>query len=68
MMVDVLKIWENHRTVEEFIRFTERMVAELKDLVDYWITINEPVASIIGVGYIAGLSPPGFFFMVKEPK
>jgi beta-glucosidase len=53
--------WENHTTVEEFVKFTERIVLELKDLVDYWITINEPVASVIGVGYIAGLSPPGFF-------
>jgi len=44
------------------------MVTELKDLVDYWITINEPVASIIGVGYIAGLSPPGFFLDGKRAK
>jgi beta-glucosidase len=63
-----LRGWENHRTVEEFVKFTERMVAELKDLVDYWITINEPVASIIGVGYIAGLSPPGFFLDGKRAK
>ena len=63
-----LRGWENHRTVEEFIKFTERMVAELKDLVDYWITINEPVASIIGVGYIAGLSPPGFFLDGERAK
>jgi len=63
-----LRGWENHRTVEEFIKFTERVVAELKDLVDYWITINEPVASIIGVGYIAGLSPPGFFLDGKRAK
>jgi beta-glucosidase/6-phospho-beta-glucosidase/beta-galactosidase len=63
-----LRGWENHRTVEEFTKFTERMVTELKDLVDYWITINEPVASIIGVGYIAGLSPPGFFLDGKRAK
>jgi beta-glucosidase/6-phospho-beta-glucosidase/beta-galactosidase len=63
-----LRGWENHRTVEEFIKFTERMVAELKSLVDYWITINEPVASIIGLGYIAGLSPPGFFLDGRRAK
>jgi beta-glucosidase len=63
-----LRGWENHRTVEEFIKFVERIVAELKDVVDYWITINEPVASIIGVGYIAGLSPPGFFLDGKRAK
>src|SRR5918912_2702438 len=56
-----LRGWENYKTVEEFVKFTESIVKELKDLVDYWITINEPVASIVGVGYIAGLSPPGFF-------
>ena len=56
-----LRGWENYRTVEEFIKFVARVVSELKDQVDYWITINEPVASIIGVGYVAGLSPPGFF-------
>lgn len=56
-----LRGWENNQTVEEFIKYVTRVVQELKDQVDYWITLNEPVASIIGVGYIAGLSPPGFF-------
>lgn len=56
-----LKGWENNETVREFIKYVERMVLELKDQVDYWITIGEPVASIIGGGYIAGLWPPGFF-------
>jgi beta-glucosidase/6-phospho-beta-glucosidase/beta-galactosidase len=63
-----LRGWENYRTVEEFVKFTERIVTELKDLVDYWITINEPVASMVGVGYIAGLSPPGFFLNGKRAK
>jgi beta-glucosidase/6-phospho-beta-glucosidase/beta-galactosidase len=56
-----LRGWENNETVEEFIRYVERVVSELKDQVDYWITIGEPVASIIGGGYIVGLWPPGFF-------
>ena len=56
-----LKGWENNETVREFIKYVERMVLELKDQVDYWITIGEPVASIIRGGYIAGLWPPGFF-------
>jgi beta-glucosidase len=60
--------WENYRTVEEFIKYVARVVSELKDQVDYWITLNEPVASIIGVGYIAGLSPPGFFLGGKRAK
>ncbi|HEX5892529.1 MAG TPA: family 1 glycosylhydrolase [Nitrososphaeraceae archaeon] len=56
-----LRGWETHRTVEEFVKYVAKIVSELKDLVDYWITISEPVASIIGGGYIAGLWPPGFF-------
>jgi beta-glucosidase len=55
-----LRGWENYQTVKEYIKFVTRIVEELKDFVDYWVTIAEPVASIIGVGYIAGLWPPGF--------
>ena len=63
-----LRGWENYKTVEEFVKFVERIVQELKDQVDYWITLNEPVASIVGVGYIAGLWPPGFFLDGKRAK
>jgi beta-glucosidase len=63
-----LKGWENIETVKEFIKYVERIVTELKDKVDYWITIGEPVASIIGGGYIAGLWPPGFFLDGERAK
>lgn len=63
-----LRGWENYDTVREFVKFVSRVVKELKDLVDYWITIGEPVASIIGVGYIAGLWPPGFFLDGNRAK
>ena len=63
-----LRGWENYATVKEFIKFTESIVTELKDQVDYWITINEPVASVVGLGYIAGLSPPGFLLDGKRAK
>jgi beta-glucosidase len=56
-----LRGWESNETVKEFIKYVEKIVAELKDQVDYWITIGEPVASLIGGGYISGLWPPGFF-------
>jgi beta-glucosidase len=56
-----LRGWENNETVKEFTKYVERIVLELKDQVDFWITIGEPVAAIIGGGYIAGLWPPGFF-------
>lgn len=52
--------WENHRTVDEYAQFVSKVVPEFKQMVDYWITISEPVASIVGVGYIAGMWPPGF--------
>ena len=42
--------------------------SRLKGLFGYWITINEPVASIVGIGYIAGLFPPGFFLNGKRAK
>src|SRR5215469_3324760 len=55
-----LRGWENPETVNEFIAFVANVVQELKSQIDYWITFAEPVASIIGSGYIAGLWPPGF--------
>jgi beta-glucosidase len=55
-----LRGWENGDTVEKFVKYVERMTLEFRDLVDYWITITEPVSSIIGGGYISGLWPPGF--------
>lgn len=56
-----LKGWENHQTVKEFANYVTRVVSELKAQVDYWITISEPVATIVGGGYISGLFSPGFF-------
>ncbi|MEP6577143.1 MAG: family 1 glycosylhydrolase [Nitrososphaerota archaeon] len=52
--------WENPSTVREFNEFVQRIVSEFKGEVDYWITQNEPVASYIGLGYLAGIWPPGF--------
>jgi beta-glucosidase len=63
-----LRGWENHETVERFIRYVERIIVEFRDLVDYWITIGEPVATIIGGGYISGLWPPGFFLKGKKAR
>jgi beta-galactosidase len=56
-----LRGWESRETVERFIKYVEKIVLEFRDKVDYWITIGEPVATLIGGGYIAGLWPPGFF-------
>jgi beta-glucosidase len=63
-----LRGWENQETVKEFVKFVSRVVQELLDQVDYWVTIGEPVASVIGAGYIAGLWPPGFLLDGKRAK
>jgi beta-glucosidase len=57
---DSLRGWENQATVEAFGRFVAYVVPRYKDLVDWWVTLNEPVGSMIGVGYIGGIWPPGF--------
>ncbi len=63
-----LKEWENPETVSEFVKFVEKIVFEFKNYVDHWITISEPIASILGGGYIAGIWPPGFVLDGKRAK
>ncbi|MBP9093794.1 family 1 glycosylhydrolase [bacterium] len=50
--------WTTAYAVSEFKRFSELIVAEFSELVDYWITINEPLAYVYQ-SYVAGLWPPG---------
>ena len=52
--------WENPQTVDAYIRFVEFVVPRFKDRVKWWIPLNEPVGSMVVVGYIAGAWPPGF--------
>src|SRR5215471_11157373 len=63
-----LRGWETEETVKEFTKYAEKVVKELRDQVDYWVTIGEPVASVIGGGYIAGLWPPGFLLDGNRAK
>jgi beta-glucosidase len=63
-----LRGWENQETVDEYVRYVTKIVSELKDLVDYWITIGEPIASIIGCGYLGGIWSPGFFLEGNRTK
>jgi len=51
--------WENENTAHEFGRFAKLAAQELGDLVDFWQTINEPLAYSYG-SYIAGVWPPGY--------
>ncbi len=50
--------WENDQVVECFAQYVRRVVSGLKDLVDFWVTINEPEVYVTG-GYIGGGFPPG---------
>lgn len=51
--------WNNKQTIREFERFTELAVKEFGQYVDFWLTINEPLAYAYQ-GYIEGAWPPGF--------
>lgn len=49
--------WENHKAVQYFERFVSRVVPELQDNVDIWITLNEPQV-LSYMGYLTGRWPP----------
>ncbi len=34
--------WNNSQTTDYFVKFIERIVPEIKEYVDFWITLNEP--------------------------
>jgi beta-glucosidase len=59
--------WENDKTIEEYTKYVSRIVQEFKNLVDYWITLSEPI-SLIGGGYISGIWSPGFFLDGNRSK
>ena len=50
--------WVNQESVEWFNFYSQRAHQELGDLVDYWITLNEPVPWSY-LTYTEGLFPPG---------
>lgn len=50
--------WENEETAAFFARYVEKAVAALHDLVELWITINEPTVYVFS-GYMSGEFPPG---------
>ena len=50
--------WENDLAPEYFAKFSSRMADELKDLVQHWVTINEPNVYAYN-GYLTGDFPPG---------
>lgn len=50
--------WENEAVVDDFVRFTRKVVEALREYVNLWVTINEP--NLLAVeGYLFGIWPPG---------
>lgn len=49
--------WENPRAVKYFCRYAEFVASELGDLVDFWLTINEPVGYVF-CSYLHDFWPP----------
>lgn len=50
--------WESEAVVPLFARFAARVVQELGDLCDFWVTINEPMVYAY-TGYVNAKWPPG---------
>ncbi|MBU0625471.1 glycoside hydrolase family 1 protein [Patescibacteria group bacterium] len=50
--------WSSRQTAQYFVRYTEFVARELGDLVDIWITINEPMIYLTQT-YGTGAWPPG---------
>jgi len=62
--------WANKEVIFYFKRYTETIVEELGDLVDFWVTLNEPMNHVI-MGYFLGKFPPqkrNIFLILKVIK
>ena len=49
--------WSNKKSVFYFSRFAQKMLEQYGDLVDFWITMNEPL-NYASIGYLEGRWPP----------
>jgi beta-glucosidase len=49
--------WTRSATPELFARYVRQVVSALKDIVQYWVTINEPTVYTFQ-GYVFGVWPP----------
>ena len=49
--------WENKKSVDYFLRFSERVVRALAPQVHFWITVNEPTI-YVSHAYLFGAWPP----------
>lgn len=49
--------WTNNKSTKYFANFVEKIVGEYRDLVKFWVVINEANVGI-GYGYLLGSQPP----------
>ncbi|HTX86873.1 MAG TPA: glycoside hydrolase family 1 protein [Candidatus Nanoarchaeia archaeon] len=49
--------WSNKKVISYYSRYAEFVVAQLGDLVDFWVTINEP-SVFVSQSYLIGKFPP----------
>jgi len=49
--------WTNKKAPEYFARYTQKIADSFGELVNYWVTINEPMV-VISQGYLKGCWPP----------
>jgi beta-glucosidase len=50
--------WTNKKTVKDFCRYVEFATENFGDLIDFWLTVNEPLINITLSHYL-GVWPPG---------
>lgn len=50
--------WEDRSTVKYFVRFVKKVAEVYAPLVDFWITLNEPIIYLTQA-YLYGVWPPG---------
>ncbi len=51
--------WNNPLTIAEFSQYAREAARAFGDLVDYWLTLNEPLVYVYQ-GYVNGIWPPGY--------
>ncbi len=56
--------WLNPEIIDYYLRYVKRIVGEFKDLVNYWMTINEPNAYAF-MAYLYGQFPPQGKSLIK---
>ncbi len=59
--------WPNPETVTEFVEYAEYCAKHFGDLVDIWVTENEPVGTLM-VGFMSTYFPPGYLLDFENTK